>query len=182
MRQTWISIIAAVVSSVVWLHSSAAQWRLEVQTLPTPAAANSGQPQLTVSSRGALLSWIERAGNVATLKFAERTPSGWTPPKTAASGSDWFVNWADVPSVVRLSNGTLVAHWLQKSGADTYAYDLRLARSTDDGKSWTPSFVPHSDGTKTEHGFASLFEMPGSGAGSRLARWQGNDERPRRAW
>ena len=160
-----ILIIAAVVSSVAWLNTSAAQWRLEVQTLPTPAGAESGQPQLTVSSRGALLSWIERAGNVATLKFAERTPSGWTPPKTVASGSDWFVNWADVPSVVRLSNGTLVAHWLQKSGADTYAYDLRLARSTDDGKSWTPSFVPHSDGTKTEHGFASLFEMPGSGLG-----------------
>ena len=46
-----------------------------------------------------------------------------------------------------------------------YAYDVRLARSTDDGKSWSPPFVPHSDGTKTEHGFVSLFELPGSGLG-----------------
>ena len=65
--------------------------------------------------------------------------------------------------VIRLSDGTLVAHWLQKSGADTYAYDLRMSRSTDDGKTWTPSFLPHTDRTKTEHGFASLLEMPGTG-------------------
>lgn len=58
-----------------------------------------------------------------------------------------------------------MVHWLQKSGADTYAYDVRLARSTDDGKKWTPSFTPHDDGTKTEHGFASLFRMPGAGLG-----------------
>jgi hypothetical protein len=66
---------------------------------------------------------------------------------------------------MRLSNGTLVAHWLQKSAPDTYAYDVRMSRSSDNGKTWTPSFVPHSDGTKTEHGFASLFEAPGSRLG-----------------
>ena len=88
-----------------------------------------------------LLSWIERAGDLATLKFAERTPSGWSPPRTVATGSDWFVNWADVPSVLRLPDGTLVAHWLQKSGSDTYAYDVRLVRSADKGKTWTPSFI-----------------------------------------
>ena len=138
---------------------------LTVEPVQTPAGAESGQPQLTVSNRGVLLSWIERSGTVATLKFAERTASGWTPVKAVASGSDWFVNWADVPSVLRLSNGTLIAHWLQKSGADTYAYDVRLARSTDDGKMWTPSFLPHSDGTKTEHGFVSMFETPGAQLG-----------------
>nr|MBA3297105.1 exo-alpha-sialidase [Acidobacteriota bacterium] len=67
--------------------------------------------------------------------------------------------------VLRLADGTLVAHWLQKSGPGTYAYDVRLARSKDDGKSWSSSFLPHSDGTKTEHGFASTFQMPGAGLG-----------------
>jgi hypothetical protein len=70
-----------------------------------------------------------------------------------------------VPSVVRLESGALVAHWLQKSGSGTYAYDVRLAYSTDDGRTWKPSFRPHSDGTQTEHGFASLFQMPGAGLG-----------------
>jgi hypothetical protein len=35
--------------------------------------------------------------------------------------SDWFVNWTDVPSVVRLADVSLAAHWLQKSAASTYA-------------------------------------------------------------
>lgn len=111
------------------------------------------------------MSWIERSAERATLKYAESTAGGWSPARTVASGTDWFVNWADVPSVMRLANGTLAAHWLQKSGADTYAYDVRLSYSLDDGKTWASSFRPHSDGTKTEHGFASLFQMPGSGLG-----------------
>jgi hypothetical protein len=110
---------------------------------------------MTVSSRGVLLSWIEREDNRAALKFAERTREGWSATHTAAAGDDWFVNWADVPSVLRLDDGTLVAHWLQKSGADTYAYDVRLARSADDGRTWSTPITPHHDGTKREHGFAS---------------------------
>ncbi|MFN2444349.1 MAG: sialidase family protein [Vicinamibacterales bacterium] len=140
-------------------------WRPAIQPIDSPAAEASAQPQLSVSARGVLLSWIERAGARATLKFAERNPTGWSEPRTAASGDDWFVNWADVPSVVRLDDGTLAAHWLQKSGADTYAYDVRLAYSKDDGRTWSASFTPHHDGTKREHGFASLFQMPGAGLG-----------------
>jgi hypothetical protein len=134
------------------------------QSIPTPAAANSAQPQLSVSKRGVLASWIERDGDLATLKFAERTANGWTAAQTIASGRNWFVNWADVPSAIRLPSGAIVAHWLQKSAASTYAYDVRLSYSTDDGKTWSPSFTPHHDGTPTEHGFASLFPI-GDGFG-----------------
>jgi hypothetical protein len=82
----------------------------------------------------------------------------------AASGSNWFVNWADVPSVVRLADGTLVAQWLQKSGKSTYAYDVRLSYSTDEGRTWAASFSPHDDGTPTEHGFVSMLQA-GDGLG-----------------
>lgn len=140
-----------------------ARWAPPVSSLTNPSAANSVGPQLTVSRKGVLLSWIEQADGRATLKFAERTTRGWSPARTVASGSDWFVNWADVPSVIRLADGTLAAHWLQKSGGDSYAYDVRLSYSRDDGRTWVPSFTPHTDGTKTEHGFASLFQMPGTG-------------------
>jgi hypothetical protein len=134
---------------------------LRVVPIASPAATPGAQPQLTVSSRGVLLSWVERAGRTATLKFAERTATGWTTVRTVASGDDWFVNWADVPSVLRLPNGTVVGHWLQKSGPGTYAYDVRLAYSKDDGRTFSPSFLPHHDGTQTEHGFATLFPMQG---------------------
>ena len=147
------------------LSRAAAQDGISIQPLSNPTAPGSAQPQLTMSKRGVLLSWIERTGPVAALKFAERTLTGWTEPRTVATGSDWFVNWADVPSVIRLADGSIYGHWLQKSGPGTYAYDVRLARSTDDGRTFSPSFTPHHDGTHTEHGFASLFQMPGAGLG-----------------
>ena len=167
-----VAIIITAVVALTPLAGPAAQtppgagvFDLRVTSLPSPASENSGQPQLTVSDHGVLLSWIERAGPRVTLKFAERTPTGWSPSRTVASGDDWFVNWADVPSVLRLDDGTLVAHWLQMSGPGTYAYDVRLSYSTDDGRTWAASFTPHHDGTETEHGFASLFQMPGAGLG-----------------
>jgi hypothetical protein len=158
-------MLLAAVATLAAQGSPATSWAPAIERLSSPAGPNSAQPQLSSSARGLLLSWIERDAQKATLRFAERTGDGWTAPRDVASGTDWFVNWADVPSVVRLASGELVAHWLQKSGPDTYAYDVRLSYSKDDGKTWSASFTPHSDGTKTEHGFASLFQMPGAGLG-----------------
>jgi hypothetical protein len=147
------------------LQAEERAWTPRIEPVTTPAGPNSLAPQLIVSMKGPLLSWIERTGESATLKFSEWTSSSWSGPQTAASGTNWFVNWADVPSVMRLSDGTLAAHWLQKSGTGSYAYDLRLAYSSDSGRTWSRSFTPHVDGTLTEHGFASLFEMPEGGLG-----------------
>ena len=159
-------VIGALAGATVSSQSGpAALGSITPETIASPAGANSAQPQLTVSDRGVLLSWIERDGARATLKFAERTSSGWTPARTVASGTDWFVNWADVPSVLRRRDGALAAHWLQKSGQGTYAYDVRLSFSKDDGRVWSPSLVPHHDNTQTEHGFVSLFQMPDAGGG-----------------
>lgn len=157
----------AVVALVVSVAAVAmqTQWALSIEPIESPAAPGSAQPQLSVSARGILLSWIERSGTTATLKFSERSGGAWTPARTVAAGTDWFVNWADVPSVTRLANGALAAHWLQKSGSDTYAYDVRLSYSSDDGKTWAAPVTPHSDGTKSEHGFGSLFQAPGAGLG-----------------
>jgi hypothetical protein len=170
-----LGMALAVAPSVRTQPQTAASWPLRVETLATPAAAGSGQPQLSVSSRGVLLSWVEKAGDLATLKFSERSATGWSTPATVASGTDWFVNWADVPSVARLADGTLAAHWLQMSGPGTYAYDVRLSYSQDEGKTWAASFTPHDDGTKTEHGFASLFQIPGARAGLGLVWLDGRN-------
>ncbi|MDP2322276.1 MAG: sialidase family protein [Acidobacteriota bacterium] len=168
MNRIIFGVIAGILAAAASPSSTAGAAQgaaITPQAITSPASGTSAQPQLTVSSRGVLLSWIERTGDLATLKFAERTASGWTDARTVASGRDWFVNWADVPSVMRLPNGTLVGHWLQKSGPDTYAYEVRLSYSKDDGRTWSPSFIPHHDGTKTEHGFASLFPL-GDGLGA----------------
>ena len=157
-----VLLLTAVLSAAAQQKPS--PWTLAVVPANSPASPGSAQPQLTVSSKGILLSWVERQGPKATLKFSEYSGSGWTAARTVASGDNWFVNWADVPSVFRLPSGTIVGHWLQKSGPGTYAYDVRLAYSTDNGQTFSRSFLPHNDGTQTEHGFASLLSV-GRGLG-----------------
>lgn len=169
-------LLAAVAAAAA---ASSTDWTVQIVPLESPAAAPSGGPQLRTSSRGVILSWIERDGQQATLRFAERTPGGWSAPRTVAAGDNWFVNWADVPSVIRLDDGTLAAHWLQKSGPGTYAYDVRLSFSKDDGRTWSAPTTPHSDGTPTEHGFASLYQVPGAGLG--LVWLDGRDMRTEHA-
>src|SRR5262245_55232471 len=140
-------------------------WTPTIAAMASPAGANTGEPQLTVSNRGILLSWIEHAGSKTTLRFAERTRDGWTQPRTVASGDDWSINGLDLPSVRRLSNGTLVAQWMQGTGGGMHANDVRLTYSTDDGKRWARTFTPYQDKTSRERLFASLFELPNGGLG-----------------
>jgi hypothetical protein len=139
-------------------------WQPTIAAIPPPAS-NGGELQLTASARGVLLSWIERSGSTTTLKFSERTPTGWTGPRAVASGDNWSINAIDVPSVLRMADGTLAAHWLQKSGPGMHANDVRLSYSKDDGRTWSPSFTPHRGATENERLFASLFQMPGAGLG-----------------
>lgn len=161
--------VAMFFAGFLWQLQSVARapsWPPDVMTLTTPAAEGSAQPQLNVFGDRALLSWIERSDERATLKFAERTSSGWSPARTVSTGTDWFVNWADVPSVIGLGDHSFAAHWLEKSAAGPYSYDVRLAFSQDDGQTWSTPRSPHHDSTHTEHGFVSMFQAPGgSGLG-----------------
>jgi len=165
----FVIVAAGLIAVVIAARKKAAPvvWQVAaVQQIDAPAAATgSAQPQLSVQGDKLLLSWIELVNADATLKFAERTPTGWSAARKVSAGRDWVVNWADVPSVVRLADGSLAAHWLQESAASPYAYDVRLAFSRDEGQSWTQATSPHHDGTPTEHGFASLFQAPGAGLG-----------------
>lgn len=127
----------------------------------SPAAVQSGEPNLLRGADGRLyLSWIERGpGRMATLKFSHWKARGWSRPRQIAQGDNWFVNWADFPSLSALADGTLVAHWLQKSSAGTYSYDVKLSLSHNRGRTWSKPVSPHRDGTPTEHGFVSIVPL-----------------------
>jgi hypothetical protein len=131
---------------------------LEPREIATPAGPGSGEPNLAVHDGTTYLSWLEPAGEGRhALRFATMRGSEWSAPRTIATGENFFVNWADFPSVVALPDGRLAAHWLVRSGPGTYAYDVHIAQSSDGGETWSPSVLPHRDGTQTEHGFVSLF-------------------------
>ncbi|MDQ3804043.1 MAG: glycoside hydrolase, partial [Acidobacteriota bacterium] len=139
-----------------------------VRELPSPAAKESGQPNLTTGPAGRVyLSWLERIeGKRFALRFAARAGAGWEAARTVAEGDNWFVNWADFPSLAALPDGSLAAHWLARSGPGVYAYDVKIARSADGGKTWSKPFTPHRDGTPTEHGFVSMFPAAGGRLGA----------------
>ena len=134
---------------------------LEVRESESPAGHDSREPELTASADGrVILSWVEKLGEKRhALRFAELEAAGWSGAHTVAEGDNWFVNWADFPSVIALADGELAAHWLVKSGKGTYAYDVNIARSKDNGQSWGRPVVPHTDRTQTEHGFVSLLPL-----------------------
>lgn len=129
-----------------------------VQLLPAPAQNESSASNLFSSAKKDLfLSWIEKRGEKDyALQFSTMQANAWSPAKTIAEGNNWFVNWADFPSMHVLNNGALVAHWLAKTGEQKYAYAVNISFSTDGGATWSKPIVPHTDGTPTEHGFVSL--------------------------
>ena len=136
-----------------------------INQIDPPATEDSFAPNLHVSGDRAILSWLEIVETGISdhprkrsyrLRFAFFENEHWSAPRTIIEGVEFFANWADVPSVAIGRDGTLLAHWLEKSGPGTFAYDVRLARSTDDGETWSLLGPAHNDGTQTEHGFVSL--------------------------
>lgn len=140
----------------------AAEQPLLIRATQSPADGDSREPELTVTHDGrVILSWVEKIDEKQyALRTAALDGSGWSGAQTVAQGDNWFVNWADFPSVIALKDGRLAAHWLVKSGSATYAYNVNIAHSKDSGKTWATPIVPHRDNTLTEHGFVSLISLP----------------------
>jgi thiol-disulfide isomerase/thioredoxin len=127
--------------------------------LDVAAAPGSASPNLVASDHRALLTWLEPLEadqGSRRLRISELVAGRWTPPRMIAQGPAIVSNWADVPSVVRQDAHTLVAHWAEQSSASAEAYDVIVARSTDDGQTWQRLGPLHRDHTATEHGFVSL--------------------------
>ena len=125
-----------------------------------------GEPNLFATSDGRVLfSWHEPTEDGGSaLRMAVRTTEGWSEPKTIAENRNFFVNWADFPSLIELTDGSLLAHWLEKTAKSTYAYQVMLSSSTDGGVTWSEPVRPHRDMSPTEHGFVSMVPLPDGGA------------------
>ena len=129
----------------------------QVKQLSSPADTASAEPYLFTDKNGLVyLSWIEKKGKESVLKFSMLHDSVWSAPTDIASGTNWFVNWADYPLLAADGNGNVIAHYLEKSGKGTYAYDIKWVASADQGKTWSTPTILHDDGKQAEHGFVSM--------------------------
>src|SRR5690606_37123069 len=86
----------------------------------------------------------------------------WSEPRAVAGGEDFFVSWADVPSVVPVTSEVWIAHWLQVAPDSFAAYDIAYATSADGGRTFTEHGLLNDDGALAEHGFVSLFPWDGA--------------------
>ena len=149
-------------SIFVLLAFTSCQNNSSIQAIDTPCKFG-GESNLHITKDGkALLSWVEYLNDTTdVLAFAYLESGEWSAPNIIAKGSNWFVNWADFPSIVasKENSNHLAAHWLQKSANGTYDYDIQITQSLDGGKKWASPFIPHTDGIAAEHGFVSMLPV-----------------------
>jgi hypothetical protein len=158
MKRTLIAlIIAAFAFSCNNDNSEKKINAAEVKEFSSPAADSCAEPFLFTDKNGMVfLSWIEKKGKEAALKFSSLQNDRWREPVTIAKGKNWFVNWADYPVIASDGSNGLLAHYLEKSDTAKFTYDVKLAVSADGGKTWGYSFILHDDGKKAEHGFVTI--------------------------
>lgn len=119
-----------------------------------PIGLGSEEPFLVSTDYGLILSWMEPIDGEIHLRFTIYNGLAWSPPKTIAKGTSWFVNWADFPAIIA-NEDKLFAHFLKMSGENTFDYDIMYTTSVDRGKNWSAPLKLHADTVKGEHGFVS---------------------------
>lgn len=173
LRQPSLAVQLSI--AVLAALSAATLQALEPQPLDLASLGAGAQPNLGVDSARSrfVLSWqAQLPDGCAALNAVEIDPdtAAIGRKREIARGCDWFVNWADIPSLVVTDNGDWLAHWLQRSGSG-YAYDIRLSRSSDRGRTWSSPFSPHNDGTPTQHGFVSMAPLAGGDGDRAVLVW-----------
>ena len=132
-------------------------------SVASPAGPGSAEPNLTVGADGRVyMSWLEPADSGHALRFAVHDGSKWSNARTIVARRNFFVNWADFPSLEVLDGGALAAHWLERSGPASYAYGVRIAQSVNGGLTWNAPVMPHRDSSLTEHGFVAMWRERGA--------------------
>lgn len=155
MNQFYLAIL--LMFGITSCNQSLKEKTFEVKEMTSPAADSCSVPYLFTDKNGMIyLSWIEKINQKSTLKFSSILENEWSQPISIDSGSNWFVNWADYPVLIADGNKNLIAHYLQKSAAGTFTYDVKYKTSRDNGATWSDQKILHDDGKEAEHGFVSI--------------------------
>ena len=132
----------------------------KIQALATPTSDNSAFPQLAEDGKGGVyMTWLEtlKDGAGHRLRLAHRKEGGvWGEASTVQEGKTFWRNWADFPGVGIFPDGSVMVHWLARSGEGTYDYNVNARISRDGGKTWGEPFLVNTDGKQAEHGFVSF--------------------------
>jgi hypothetical protein len=80
--------------------------------MPVPTQ-HSGEPNLFATKDQLYMSWIEYLKDTThALVYSKLKDGQWAQPITIAQGKNWFVNWADFPSLAVFGDGKTVQRGL----------------------------------------------------------------------
>lgn len=121
-----------------------------LEALVSPAPAGARFPSLVPTADAVLLTWLRSTETGAALEFATLQNDGsFSAPATVVDHPDLLVNWADGGSIAA-GDDHWVAYWLQRVSGGYHAF---VARSEDEGDTWTTPVRLHDDDSASEHGF-----------------------------
>lgn len=127
-------------------------------SIENPSGDNTSLPKLYTDNTGTVfMSWVEQIDTIAILYYSKFENNLWSEPFKVQKSDQWFVNWADYPSIIAYAGKPMAVHWLKKTPGNTYSYNVEVA--TFNEKGLNSSIVPHDDGTATEHGFVSMIPV-----------------------
>lgn len=131
--------------------------KISIENVPNPSTEGSIQANWTLTQDGSpLLSWVETDEDaLMTLRYSIRKGGKWSKPNTIATMRNFFRHPAELPGVVALSDGTLLAHWVEVP-EDADEAEFLYVSASHDGVKWTKPTLSHKDRTKVQHGLASM--------------------------
>jgi hypothetical protein len=104
-----------------------------------------------------MVSWLETgADGGRAFRCALLDREAWSEPRVIAEGPELFLNWADFPTVCWLGGDRFAAHWLQRPSPSSAAYGIRVAFSSDAGRTWKTAFASTRAAQQGYEGFLSF--------------------------
>lgn len=132
-------------------------WAVGIECFANKSAKS---PSLGVIRDKLYLSWTEISPKPQIL-ISSLEKKQFVKPALVVQSSNLISNWADSGKFFSLLNGETYFWWPEKSASGVNGYDLMLAKSFDQGKTWRPFGKINSDSSPTEHGFTSMVEDSG---------------------
>jgi len=128
----------------------------KVEPVANPSAPGSVQAHWSTAPDGSpLLSWIEPQKDESyTLKYTIRRGAQWSAPIAVAANRHFFRQPAESPEIISLSDGSLLAHWVEMPEEGSEAEFVYVSASKD-GTHWTAPVMAHKDKSEVQHGLAS---------------------------
>ena len=110
----------------IWIFILLFSCSEKIENLNFDKSKSSEESYLFSDRNNVYMSWIETDSIDNYLYYSKLENNQWASKKLIVKGKDWFINWADFPSIaINSKTNKMIAHYLKKSYDLTFAYDIK---------------------------------------------------------